>query len=267
MSFTVAAVLFGDYPDLAERLLGSFDMAAPVDDVRIGLNQVGDRTVSLVTQWARRFSQVKPVVLYWPDRNIGKYPLMRQMLFDEKARLADWLMWFDDDSHLEVQPCWWDELQRQLVGCTQLGALHLIRQRGLQYQEIPKQPWYTGKPVNANTQYRFATGGWWVADTAFLRRWEYPFKALHHNGGDSILGELLRQQDATLKGWGDGVHCCCESCVIKTLRPSTFGRVRVNVGGRKGRRGIGVTGEQYVWASGPADLSHQNFQLRIQRYV
>jgi hypothetical protein len=121
--------------------------------------------------------------------------------------------------------------------------------------------------VNTGTMYRFATGGWWVANMDFLRRWDYPFKALHHNGGDSILGEVLRQQGLTPKHWAEGLRCHCEACSSRTLPSSAIGRVHINVGGRKGRRGIGVTNEQYVWASGLGDSLHQNFQLRVQRYV
>jgi hypothetical protein len=45
------------------------------------------------------------------------------------------------------------------------------------------------------------TGGWWVARTAFLQKWDYPFRELQHNGGDVILGELCRQQDAFMLSW------------------------------------------------------------------
>ena len=180
-------------------------------------------------------------------------------------------MWFDDDSYApHGDPGWWDRAAAHWASrpsdCVQTGVLHKIRQRGLQFDGIRQQPWYRGKTVSSGSLFTFVTGGWWIADRGFLRRWDYPFPALHHNGGDSILGELIRQQNQVMLPAGSLAACGCESCVSRAVAPR-LPVVHVNVGGRKGRRGLGVSNERYVWEDGrvPADLQHQNFELRVVR--
>ena len=51
--FSVCTVLYGDYPQLAERLLDSLKLRAHVQDFRIGLNAVSGRTRELVETWAK----------------------------------------------------------------------------------------------------------------------------------------------------------------------------------------------------------------------
>jgi len=267
--FSVCMVLYGDYPQLAQRLLTSLNLRAHVQDFRIGLNAVSDRTRKLVETWAQAQARREPVYLYEAKdfANLGKYPLMRAMVYDRP--LASRVMWFDDDSFLDqsIGVPWWDTVLVASLQVTQLGAVHYIRQQALQQTVIRQQPWYTGKPVNAHHWFQFATGGWWVADSAFLQQWDYPFPALYHNGGDSILGELIRQQSGMLVHFTPHIRCHCESCASKPVLEA-MPVVHINVGGRKGRRGIGVTQEKYVWADGCAQpsLAHQNFELEILRY-
>lgn len=267
--FSVCTVLYGDYPQLAQRLLDSWKLRAHVQDFRIGLNAVGDKTRELVETWAKSQVRREPVYVYEsvnPD-NLGKYPLMRAMFYDRA--LASRVMWFDDDSFLDqsIGVPWWDTVLVASLKVTQLGAVHQIRQRHMQHAVICQQPWYTGKLVDDRHLFRFATGGWWVADAAFLQKWDYPFPALYHNGGDSILGELIRQQSGMLVHFTPHIRCHCESCAAKPVL-SDMPVVHINVGGRKGRRGIGVTQENYVWSDGRAhpSLEHQNFDLKVQRY-
>lgn len=267
--FSVCALLYGDYPDLARKLLNSLRILTYVQDVRLGLNQVSAETQDCVHRWASEQCRHRPVYLYGAEdgSNLGKYPLMRQMLRDRT--IADKVMWFDDDSYLDaaVGTGWWEQADAIVRNKTQIGALHWIMQRGRQHEVIKRQPWFTGKPINARHRFHFATGGWWVAKSRFLLDWDYPFPALHHNGGDSILGELIRQQGGTLGSFPVGMQCHCEGCA---RRGSMEGRpvVHINVGGRKGRRGLGVTNERYVWADGnPApSLSHQHFKMKVTRY-
>ena len=157
-------------------------------------------------------------------------------------------MWFDDDSWLASPEDVWSDLRRyQVSGATVLGSPHRIRQRGRQYEMIRRQPWYTGLPVDAHHRFTFATGAWWVADPLFLRKHDYPFPGLHHNGGDSILGELVRQQRGQILRFPRSV-CHCESCGGR--QRVAGGAVHINGGGRAGRRGLGVKQEKYVWEDG-----------------
>jgi hypothetical protein len=267
--FSVCAIFYGDYPDLAKLLLSSLEFSPRVQDYRFGLNSVGSETRSYIKSWAASRCLKAPVYLYeeLEGRNLGKYPLMRQMFLDRE--LADKVMWFDDDSHLspEVSEKWWELVENASKNQIQLGAVHRIIQRNRQYEVIRQQPWYTNKPVGPRHFFEFATGGWWVADSNFLISWNYPFPDLYHNGGDSILGELLRQQGIKIARLPEAICCHCESC---SKRPCASGGalVHINVGGRRGRRGIGVSDEKYVWADGKVkpDLSHQIFELKVTRY-
>lgn len=265
--FSVCSILYGDYPALAEKLLNSLKFTAHVQDIRLGLNAVSEQTRTYVKGWATQQMATTPVYIYEEKygNNLGKYPLMRQMFKDRK--LAAKTMWFDDDSFLDADSIdWWNNALILSQKYTQIGALHSISQRKRQHEVIVKQPWFTGKPVNKQHRYIFATGGWWVADTSFLTRWDYPFAAIHHNGGDSILGELIRQQGGSLGEFAQGVQCCCEVCINSKLKLSSV--VRINVGGRKGRRGLGCTSESYPWEDGNPNpsLNHQTFDLKIVRY-
>ena len=268
-TFSVCATLYGEHLPLAAKLLESLSVNAHVKDIRLGLNSVSHETTRYVHEWAREQMKIQPVYLFEPadSRNVGKYPLMRQMF--HYPGLAEKIMWFDDDSYVDAAagPDWWDTAYTLARCHIQVGAIHFIPQRGLQYKVIQQQPWFTGKVVSPRHRYEFITGGWWVGDSAFLNKWDYPFPDLYHNGGDSILGELIRQQGIKLGKFRSGIQCHCESCSNRGIE---YGKpvVHVNVGGRKGRRGIGTTGENYVWSDGnPAPvLDHQNFDLGVYRY-
>ncbi len=265
--FSVCAIFYGDYLALAEKLLTSLKIMAHVQDVRLGLNAVSSQVRDYVNTWALQQMSAYPVYIYEDEHsnNLGKYPLMRQMFKDKK--LATKIMWFDDDSFLdEVSIAWWDTALMLGQQHTQVGALHSIAQKGKQYEGITQQSWFTGKPVNVHHRYKFATGGWWIADTAFLTKWDYPFTAIHHNGGDSILGELIRQQGGSLGEFSKGVQCHCEGCLKNKTKLNSV--VRINVGGRKGRRGLGTLVEHYPWEDGNVNspINYQTFDLKITRY-
>ena len=262
--FTIGLILYGDYPQLASRLLGSISLL-PCRNLYIGLNEISLNTRKVLGDWLARPNQADSIVTIEEEngKNVGKYPLMRQML---QYVVSPYFMWFDDDSYLNMVEAsaveeWLFKVQAEMAkGVTQLGAIHKIKQRKDQYLVIRKQPWYNRLTVTSNHHFTFATGGWWTASTSFLQKWDYPFLALHHNGGDSILGELIRQQGKILKSF-EYANCRCESCEAKQ-KPITPG-VMINVGGRKGRRGIGVTNEYYVWSDGnpdPAPLPRYNYK-------
>ncbi len=269
--FSVCAIFYGDYPALALRLLNSLTESTNVADFRFGLNAVSQATKDHIHAWALQKMHKVPVYVYEEEagKNLGKYPLMRAM-FKDSYKLADKIMWFDDDSYVDSQAGlpWWDSVLIVSKNKTQVGALHYIMQRNKQYEVIKQQDWYNNKVINEKHRFYFATGGWWVADTDFILKWDYPFPALYHNGGDSILGELIRQQNGVLYHYSLGVKCHCEGCV-KRHNPEQKAVVHINVGGRAGRRGIGKSGERYIWSDGNPEpsLVHQNFNLRILRYA
>lgn len=271
--FSICALLYGDHCELATRCLTSIETAVrdggPVRDLRIGCNALGEASRRFVWDFAAR--QPVPVRLYEPcdGHNAGKYTLMRRMLHDDASPIAPRMMWFDDDSWLDgVTGRWWSDLVSS--DAVVLGRVHFMLQRGDQHLGIARQPWFRGREVAPGHRYRFATGGWWVADTAFLRRFDYPFPILHHNGGDSILGELLRQQDRAVADFSRA--CChCDSCRSKPAVLRDAGVVHVNdQGGLKGRRGLGRKGEVYPWQrfdpQHPADYSQHAYRSYVHSF-
>jgi hypothetical protein len=201
---SLCTLLYGDYPELAQRVLTGIGINLPwghawVQDVRIGLNEVGDATARYVDQWAQR--QPVPVTTYDAGRNVYKYPLMRRMFRDKVPgfpALATWANWFDDDSYLD--PCFpWDELMMEAEVADMIGKPYVWFVRGRQWDWVQAQPWhdprvgppkaYRGKPV-----FHFFQGGWWLLRQSVICRYNWPFEELVHRGGDSTLGELMRQQ-------------------------------------------------------------------------
>jgi hypothetical protein len=130
-----------------------------------------------------------------------KYPVMRRMLYSqEPAIVGERLMWFDDDSWLTpaADAVWWEELDAAAATATVVGSRWRIAHglRGAQPDTIMRQIWWpsTAPRLRSGSPVTFITGGWWVADLEFLRRWGYPFPELRHNGGDVMLGMLCQGQ-------------------------------------------------------------------------
>ncbi len=279
---SVNVLLYGHYPHLASRVLSRL-LGAPgsiVQDLRIGLNDVCEETREYVWKFCGSLFTQAPCHVYEPPTNVGKYPLMRRMFYDEKRPLAPLTMWFDDDSYLSINsgPRFWESVIEALpvtdnpLKPVMLGYPHYIKARGQQLAGIIEQPWYGKMPFGNPHMYYFATGGWWTARTAFITQWDYPFADLHHSGGDSILGELLRQQQRRINGFHNAVcHCPSDGCVERALRCGNIpNQVHIN---HADRRGVGVhrSSEVYVfehWISGSSgyDYSHHSFPCDVHSF-
>ena len=205
--FTVGLLCYGDHRSLAERCLGSIVQSADwslIQDVRVAANAASPELRRYLRYTLARLPV--PSYLVTSETNAGKYPLMRVMFASARLPLAaDYFMWFDDDSYLEdLSESWWKEAARLAATADVVGRLHSIELRPRQHLGINAQPWCR-RPLPARHRVKFATGGWWMARSAFLWRWDYPFPEIYHNGGDSILGALCEQQGARLFNWHTGV--------------------------------------------------------------
>ena len=272
--FSVCTVTYGDYPDLISQTLGSIKehFHAHIKDIRVGLNAVSDDTLKYVLDWAGTLRHC-PVYIYQEvnNANVGKYPLMRRMFTEEPAAVteSEFIMWLDDDSYFDgVTDEWWNEVYGLLREHTVVGLVHYIRARGNQHIGIAEQPWYSGQQVQRGHKFQFATGAWWAAKSSFLAEWDYPFLDVYHNGGDSILGELCRQQGASIHDFKRGAQCHARCCYKGTDRNNV---VHINVGGREGRRGIGKkpSEEVYPWSfhgERAPSYTHHKFDLRVYTF-
>lgn len=254
MGFSVNVLAFGDYPDLARRCFGGVFGSRPwgvVDEVRVALNRACTETRDALAAALEVPGRTAPVVVFTVDQpGVGKYPIMRRMLYSLPVR-SDRVMWFDDDSYVrDATPAWWERVHALALAHTMLGSRWFMTLRGSQWQAIQDQPWYTGQPKPP--QVAFRTGGWWTADPHFLRRWDYPFPELYHRGGDVILGELCRQQHARVLQFNEGVSINAWPGDVESSSP---------------RRGIDTPPLWHDYVRGaPVSLAHHVFEAAVTVY-
>lgn len=205
--FSICALFYGDHSDLAHRCLGGLEAnlstGAPwIQDIRLGLNEVSKGSEDFIRGWAETTAirHRIPVLIYRPDDNAWKYPLMRRFFYQAVPGrdLGSEVMWFDDDAYLEPQ-FKWREVADLLAGHDMLGHLYYWNIQGTQWEWVKKQSWYNpevGPPATHRGKdvFLFAQGSWWVIRSSVLRKYDWPTKLLRHNGGDSMLGELFRHQ-------------------------------------------------------------------------
>lgn len=200
--FTICALMFGDYPQLAERLLGSLCTGVwdSRGELRVGANQVSSATMKVILNYVHE-DQV-----HIGEKGVLKYPMMRRLLYCEP--LARYTMWFDDDSWIDPQAPsgWFNSVRASLQSYDMVGAPYRMRLRGNQHLWIQDQPWYTGKIVHARDSIAFITGGWWAIKSDILKDHDWPTRELQHNGGDILLGALCRQQGYRLGRFTSGVR-------------------------------------------------------------
>lgn len=228
---TVCVLFYGDHFDLASRCLNSIGAALPVghahvDHFRLGLNAVSIETREFVDHWARcQHGQYGiPSIIYEMETNQYKYPVMRKMFHKDEDRfpLSEYTMWFDDDSYFEAcgpaeSEEWWWKILSLMSKFDMIGQNYWVMPvQGKQWEWIKTQPWYNpdvgtpklfrGKPV-----FRFVQGAWWVIRSSLLIKLDWPIKELRHNGGDSLLGEVLRHQRCVTGKFYKGVRINADS--------------------------------------------------------
>ena len=187
-------------------------------DVRIGLNDVSPATDRYVRHWAEELHARCGVstILYTPDRNAMKYPVMRRMFFDRLRPPGRLLMWFDDDSYLtHPDPAWWGRVRTACDGVSLVGATGWrMPVRGRRGAWARHQAWSVdgspppppgGGKYGMTPCFQFAAGGWWVLRRGVAWRFDYPFRGLRHCGGDTALGELIRQRRLPTRHFTGGV--------------------------------------------------------------
>lgn len=156
----------------------------------------------MVTEFAGNRNTVSSRVqaeLY--DENIPKYVRMRytfQRLLNENV---DWLVWFDDDSWIEKA----DWLPKTLAyleakkheNVCYVGQPWYVHHLPGQWEFIQQSSWYRGKPpeiIKDKPGVNFAQGAYWWLRADVARQLAWPDIRLSHNGGDTLLGEAVRQQ-------------------------------------------------------------------------
>lgn len=212
--FTIAAACYGPNPQLAERFLASlYRHTSPASFVlRIGLNEVLPSTVSLVAEYAARFGNIE---IFAEPENTFKSPLMRRM-FTERPLSTDWVIWFDDDTHL-TRSDWLQRLTLKMEtgsAVAQWGKIYsLYRQDGEIERFIQAAPWFRGLPLvrKSNSaggeviEFQFASGGFWAMKSAVIRALDWPDPRLIQANDDFLLGEALRQHGYLIGAFDHGL--------------------------------------------------------------
>ncbi len=205
MSVYINALLYGDYPDLHARLLDSFERFIPDGTpVHLWLNTVGKDSLERVT---RLQNSRDGYVVTESTKNVPKYLAMAEMFKDAKARAADddWVVWFDDDSYI-LGPKWMNRVMQRIGGypaARYIGVPAISFLLPGQWNFICRSKWFKGLPalkVQIKGEKKpgvcFVPGSYfWLRGDA-LRELDWPDERLVHNGGDTLLGEAVRQQ-----GW------------------------------------------------------------------
>jgi len=200
MRIAVFALFYGDHLELHDRLMSGLEGSLKLPGVKltVWLNSVSSRCADRI---AKGVAELGGDIAYRGD-NVPKYDAMRTMFQPLKATAnTDWVVWFDDDTLIE-KPDWVSVTSNYILAhpaAVYLGERWFINWMSGQWEFIQKSTWFRDKPaelIKGKPGINFAQGAyWWLKSTA-MRDLDWPDPRLSHNGGDTLLGEAIRQQ-----GW------------------------------------------------------------------
>lgn len=217
MNTTACVLLYGDYPHLAERcLVPLLKLAASGRlQLRVGCNEISARTEDALDRW--KVEAVANTRVFRSAANLLKYPMMRLLFghgyahgleFDGPERVSTpYVTWFDDDSYVKAPrpEAWLEAAEAKMADADMVGSVYKLKapHSPNQVAWIESQPWYGGRPVLSPP--KFATGGWWMLRSEIVYQHNWPVPDIIHDGGDTMLGELLNQQNLRLANHNAGV--------------------------------------------------------------
>jgi hypothetical protein len=219
-SFSVLVGCYGAYPQYSLRAVGSvLEQCQQRErfELLVGCNEVASETAAQVQDWYAS-GLIDALVLSRANRN--KDPMMRVLI--EMAQ-TPWILWLDDDSHLLEG---WDEHLEAFLSASEAfdAAGHVFyMHKWPEYAGFLRQrPWFDGEESFLEPSHRektwFATGGLFLARTAFLRRHNFPDRGMVKRFDDLLLGDLVSQQHGRLV----------------QFPPELMDRIRISDGDRRG---------------------------------
>ncbi len=186
----IFCLLYGDYPRLHRRLLAGLQSSLPKEtNVTCWLNQA---TINFPCDYEFVHSEI----------NVPKYIAMRKMWQDKLNLNHKWFVWFDDDTKI-IDPDWFNKTINQInhfekEDISYVGQLWISPYLQGQEDFIKESSWYREKPlriINGFPSSRFAQGAYWWIRKDVVVALDWPDSRLEHNGGDSLLGEAIYQND------------------------------------------------------------------------
>lgn len=211
---TVFVLCYGPYTTMAKRCLDSLFDTTPADrlDVRVACNEVVPETL----EYLKTLPLTK---LYINTQNRKKYPVMREMFWDDSCPIqTKYVVWFDDDTKI-VDHNWLVRLGESIVanhgagfrmyGTRLIHDLKLYAKGGNRPDQWFRQaPWFNGRNFRMRrkdleapngTVIQFAVGYFWALATETIRRANIPDVRLNHNGGDITIGEQVHQAGGMIR--------------------------------------------------------------------
>lgn len=210
LPITICALFYGNWPGLCKRLLDSLyrwtDPAA--FELRAGMNAVCAETKQLLMAAQQTYGNV---MLYNSSRNLYKCPMMSRMIHTP-ALTSEWMVWFDDDSHV-TGPRWLLDLLMHFERHAEaelFGSLHFVDVCPELEKSITSASWYKGVPLHRlggsdRKIILFPVGGFWAIRSARLLEIGWPDPRLLHFGDDYLMAEALRQQGVQMADFNSGV--------------------------------------------------------------
>ena len=201
---TIYCLLYGNFHELHKRLLNSLLNWLPYKDANVVIwcNTVCPATIVWLYKQARANWR-------WIDSsmNVPKYEVMRRLFHEQAVPETPWLLWLDDDTHI-VADDWWDKTveyiqKRQAENICYVGQYWYVHHLPGQEEFIKAAKWYKGvslelhatrNPKVRKPGIKFVTGSYVWLRTDVMRQLDWPDPRLVHNGGDTLLGEAIRQQ-------------------------------------------------------------------------
>ncbi len=191
---------YGDFPDYSLRAVESvLDGCREQEyELLVGCNSCCASTIKALRLLA---DSGKIDALIESRRNLNKDRMMR-LLIDLAAH--PYVLWIDDDSH--VLPGWAELLQEFISRCAPFDcAGHIFYwHKDDEYRAFLRQrPWYLGenaylKIPDHQQRTWFATGGFFLARTEFLRKHDFPDRGMLKRHDDILLGDLISQHNGRL---------------------------------------------------------------------
>jgi hypothetical protein len=210
---TICALLFGDYNAMHMSCISSILQTVPAErrQLRIATNAICRSS----KDWLDGLKESGHIhTLHHHNRNIKKYPAMRQLFHEPGNPIEDkWLIWFDDDSIANVDQTWFSKMcliiprKHETHKC--VGPVFHFTLSPSQRTWAGSRPWYRGrnwqakggKEAPGGTKINFASGGFWAMETAAMREANIPDETLGHNGGDYMVAAQLWQAGHSVTSW------------------------------------------------------------------
>ena len=213
MDIAVCALMYGKYHQLHRRFISKLLPSLPAGTkLHLGANELGPTSISLLSsafgippsEFKGTGWENEKVRLYTQNNtNRRKYPVMREM-FDRVPDTSHTL-WLDDDTMLSGSTKWWDMLRAYFdSGVDYTGVEYFMRYTGKQLSFIKSRDWYRGKPpvLRGNKPvFVFYTGSFWGLSARARAVLDWPDREIGHNGGDTLLGEAVRQNNLNRKAF------------------------------------------------------------------